>query len=473
MMLNKKKISLVLAFCLSLSIFAAGCNKEDDSVETSLSANVITQDNPNNSADVPANTTPAETVTEIISVTDDSGNAVTGADGEAVTEVAVVTNAPAGNDIPAEGTISPAELEAIFNEATAPVTAVVPTSQVAKTDKYAYNTLTDDEKGLYDYILQCAENMKFKVNITDKVTPEIWAKILGMVYNQEPQLFWLHSKSKPGRLYFHEYDADVVASMQKDIDATVNKLLKDAEAKTSTYDKLKVFHDYLVLNSTFELGESGEGNYNSTIYSAFGKANGTQGNVQCAGYAKSMKYLCDRAGINSMVITGNNKKGDTHAWVIVDVGGEWYNLDVTWDDPILNPADPTYIRNVYFLVPDKWVTDNTHFNANVVNYSGGSFKYFTPPACTATSQNYFVKNNMVYSDADSATAAIKAQIDNVVPNKGRVIEILCESKSVYDAVYGELKSYQAYAREKSSDVKGLSDNCNDVMLLIELDVQYN
>lgn len=466
-MVLKNKISILLAICLSFSVFASGCNKETDSLETEFIPNIITQDT--------IGTEPDDAVTAVIAVTDDNGQAVTGADGSIVTEV---TATPGDNNPTGQGTtgdtLSQEQLENVINQTTTAATAVVEKSTIPNGDKYAYNQLTEDEKMLYDAMLECVETMRFKINVSDKVDLKIWTKILGLVYNQEPQLFWLDSKSKVGRLYFNEYDADVIAKMKKEIDETVNKLLNEAKGKSSTYDKLKVFHDYLVLNSTFELGDAESGSYNSSIYAAFSKANGSQGNVQCAGYAKAMKYLCDKSGINCMVITGNNKKGDTHAWNIVDVNGEWYNLDVTWDDPILSTPDPNYLRNAFFLVPDSWVKDNTHFNANVRTLSsGGSITYFKPPACTSTSQNYFTKNNMVYNDSASAEAAIKAQIDKVVAAKGRVIEIRCETKSVYDSVYKNIKDFQTYARDKSSAVKGLSDMCNEGMLLIELDVQYN
>ncbi len=469
-MLIKKKFSLILVFCIALSVLFASCDNSDAEAEE-ISANVITQSDtgaPSGSDTESESGTPAET--QIVAVTDSQGEVVTNAQGGAVTEVTSVTE-----PLPVSA-LSPDEskkIEELITQSATQATTVVSKSSIADGAKYAYNTLTDDEKGLYDAIVSFTETMRYKLNVTDAVDSKVWSKILGLVYYQEPQLFWLDAKSKVGRLYFNEYDTEAVAVMQKEIDTVVNKLLKEAEGKSSTYDKLKVFHDYLVLNSSFQLGAAESGSYNSSIYSALSKTGG-QGNVQCAGYAKAMKYLCDKSGINCMVITGNNEKGDTHAWNIVDVDGSWYNLDVTWDDPLLSVPDEKYIRNAYFLVPDKWIKDNTHFNANIKALaSGGSVKYFTPPACTETSLNYFVQNNMVYSDAASAEAAIKSQIDKVVASKGRVVEILCESKTVYDAVYKKIKDYQTYAQGKSSTVKGLSDMCNEGMLLIELDIQYN
>jgi hypothetical protein len=180
--------------------------------------------------------------------------------------------------------------------------------------------------------------------------------------------------------------------MQSEIDDTVNKLLAEANSKSSTFEKLKVFHDYIVLNNNF--GESDDvGNYNSSIYNAFNSDKSDE--LQCAGYAKAMQYLCDRAGIESMVITGANSKAILmHGMLSGD--GAWYNLDTTWDDPILNPPDTTNIRYNYMLVPDSWIHNKTHFKVNELDLSSSTIKFFTPPSCTETKENYFVKNNRFY-----------------------------------------------------------------------------
>ncbi len=475
---SKKKISIILAFCLSLSMFATACNNKPDG-DDEIITNIITQaEDLQGEGDLTTDTAPQNsqggTQSEtVITITDAEGNQVTDGNGAAIT--AVITTPKAGNQTKGETiateTMSPEASKAVQDALTQKVTeatTVVKKSQIANGDKYAYNTLTDDEKALYDAIVYCTETMRYRLN-ADTVDKKTWSKILGLVYFQEPQLFWLDSSILVGKLYFLEYDADKIAKMQKEIDTTVAKIMKDANAKSSTFDKLNVFHDYLVKNSNFQLSDS-NGTYNSSIYSAL---SGKSGNVQCAGYAKSMKYLCDQAGINCMVVTGTNKDGVTHAWNIIDVDGAWYNMDVTWDDPILPTPDAKYIRNTFFLVPDKWIKDISHFNINVRDFAFGTVKYFTPPSCTETSQNYFIKKNMVYSDAASAEAAIKAQIDTAVANGGRVIEVRCENKEVYNAVCKKLKDYQTYAREKNSKIKGLSDMCTESMYIIQLDIQFN
>ncbi len=473
---NSKKTCAALAVIMALSMFAAGCKSSggdtnSGSASETISINVIGGDSDPAESEAPDNAggeisseeevsaTSASVETEV--VTDFDGSAVTDNNGEALTQPVMTEPSP-------DQTISPEELAAAMTGTTAPKEVNI--SKYTGT-RYAYDTLTSDEKKLYDEIKSGIENLRYKICAEDAYSLEEWSKIYGLVYIQEPQLFYMSSKIKVGKLFYTTKDADVINTMQKSIDAVADKLVKEASGKSSTYEKLKVFHDYLVLNSTFELNEDTM-NYNSSIYNAFGSGE-AQGNIQCAGYAKGIQYLCDKAGINCMVVAGENDKGETHAWNVVDVDGEWYNLDCTWDDPILEKANYKNLRYKYFLVPDKWIHNITHMHVSQKQLSNGTYlTYFTPPACTATAENYFIKNGYVYNDVDSADKAIKAEIEKAAKDGTRTAHIMAGSKEVYDAIYANRNSYSKYASEFSG-VKGVNDECNPNMLVLEFDVLYN
>jgi len=53
--------------------------------------------------------------------------------------------------------------------------------------------------------------------------------------------------------------------------------------------------------------------------------------VLCAGYSRSLLYLLQRLGFQAVNIDGTTIYG-LHAWNKVEINGEWYNLDSTWDD---------------------------------------------------------------------------------------------------------------------------------------------
>lgn len=450
----------VLAFVTALSMLA-GCSKDNDEgaadVDGSISINVIGGEGEANPPDLP------EPDGENVYVTDADGNYVTGVGGNYITEPAVTTTVTINENLSEEDRMS------MLGTGTG---APPKLTEIATTERYAYTTLTADEKKLYDDIVSGIENLRYKICDEDAYTVDEWAKIYGLVYNQEPRLFYMSAKIKVGKLFYQTKDSEAINRMQKDIDAVVDKLVNEAAGKSSTFDKLLVFHDYLVLNSTFELNDEVNGNYNTTIYNAFGSG-AAQGNIQCQGYAKAMQYLCDRAGIRCMVVTGETESGQSHAWNVVDVDGAWYNLDCTWDDPILSTANYKNLRHAFFLIPDSWIHNITHMHVSQKKMSSGSYiTYFTPPACKDTAQNYFVKKGLVYNDKASAEAAIKAEIKRAAEDGSRSAQIMVGSKDVYDAIYAERSNYNSYSKEFSG-VKGISDECREQMLLIEFDVIYN
>ena len=460
----------MLAFIMALSMMAAGCSGNNDSEsagadgsETSLQIKVIGNEDPDLDGNVGSATT-AVTVEKVegVAVTDENGNAVTNVDGKTITvpKVTEPENTLSLNDADIEAAMTSQTTEASLN-----ITRT-------NTERYGYSTLTADEKKLYDDIVKGIEGLRYKICDEDAYTIEEWTKIYGMVYNQEPRLFYMNSKVKVGKLFYTTKSPDAIHEMQASIDAVADKLISEAAGKSSTFEKLKVFHDYLVLNSSFKFSD-GDQSYNASIYNAFGSGE-AQGNIQCNGYAKAMQYLCDKAGIVSMVVTGETEAGASHAWNVVDVDGKWYNLDCTWDDPLMDPPNYKNIRYNFFLVPDKWIHNVTHMHVNQQKLSSGKYiTYFTPPACTETAQNYFVKSGYVYNDFASAEAAIKAEIKKAAENKSRSAHIMVGSKDVYDQIYAKGTDYQKYAREFSG-VRGINNAaCSEEMLVIEFDVLYN
>ena len=69
----------------------------------------------------------------------------------------------------------------------------------------------------------------------------------------------------------------------------------------------------------------------------------------CDAYARGFKIFCDLAGIPCEYIVGRASDGEivneSHAWNMVRLGAEYYNVDVTWD--------ATGKNYQYFLVPDQ------------------------------------------------------------------------------------------------------------------------
>lgn len=324
--------------------------------------------------------------------------------------------------------------------------------------RYAYNTLTDDEKTLYASIVSAAYDFDMSVDVPDGISKNDAFKVCLIVYNEEPQLFWLDSGFTVNMNIVtlkYKTSKSNISSMQEKINANVSPLLAKINAASSDYDKLKLMYDYVVLHNDFSLDSSG---YNPTIYNAFTSS----GELQCAGYAKAIQYLCDKAGIDSTVVVGKNTSGDSHAWNVVKCNGKYYNLDATWGDP-MNPSNgkidynSDYIRYTYFLVPDSIVHDISHLNVNEYNLSSDStIKLFTPPTANSETYNYFKQEGLYFTDVDEAKEAIKVQIEKAVSNKFQGVQIRV-STDIFSEIFSDknVLEYQKYAKSLSDDVTKL------------------
>ncbi|MCR4674371.1 MAG: hypothetical protein K5675_05110 [Lachnospiraceae bacterium] len=66
--------------------------------------------------------------------------------------------------------------------------------------------------------------------------------------------------------------------------------------------------------------------YDQSAYSVFcGKK------TVCAGYSSAFCILCEASGIDTLVLT-SALSGYEHEWNMVKIHGNWYYMDVTWDD---------------------------------------------------------------------------------------------------------------------------------------------
>ena len=100
----------------------------------------------------------------------------------------------------------------------------------------------------------------------------------------------------------------------------------------NTYNDIKMVHDYLVDNLSYDTSISKPHIYN--IYGAL-----INKEAVCEGYARAFKYLLDNMDIPCILVVGKatntQGKSENHAWNYVQSNGTWYAVDTTWDDPVV------------------------------------------------------------------------------------------------------------------------------------------
>lgn len=134
------------------------------------------------------------------------------------------------------------------------------------------------------------------------------------------------------------------AEEQAVVDAAIASCVTDG---MSDYEIAKALHDYLTTHNEYDM-RLYSGNLPALSRTSYGAL--VDRTSVCSGYALAYQHLMEDAGIPCEYVTGMTTRG-SHAWNIVQIDGEWYHVDVTWDDPI--PNREGYVRYKYFLKSDK------------------------------------------------------------------------------------------------------------------------
>ena len=129
---------------------------------------------------------------------------------------------------------------------------------------------------------------------------------------------------------------------EKAVDKKVKSVLKALELEeASDYDKVKAIHDYIINRVSYDTKLTKASAYDALMDKS----------AVCEGYSMLAYRMFTEAGLESRIISGTGN-GGPHAWNIVKVEGKWYNIDLTWDDPIRSDGKPMLVYD-YFLKSTK------------------------------------------------------------------------------------------------------------------------
>jgi transglutaminase/protease-like cytokinesis protein 3 len=136
-------------------------------------------------------------------------------------------------------------------------------------------------------------------------------------------------------------------TQEKILDTKIASVLEALKLeKASDYKKVKAIHDYIIKRVSYDKTLKKHTAYNALI---------NESSV-CEGYALAAYRMFTDAGIENRIIIGM-AGGGSHAWNIVKVDDNWYNIDITWDDPITSSGEQV-LRYGYFLKNAKEFSDH-------------------------------------------------------------------------------------------------------------------
>ena len=299
-------------------------------------------------------------------------------------------------------------------------------------EEYWFNQIPSELNETYRELYSRLSNGEDEAQLYAGVPTETFWKVYHAVLADHPEFFWIDSNIEAtesgltGKVVGYKIAANLPALEREGVrlrlEAAADACIASIPADASEYGKIKAVYDYLIDTVDYERGVPNNQNIQSALLDR---------KSVCAGYSKAFQYILHRMGMFCTYVTGKTDTGDDHAWNIVRIGGEYYNVDVTWGDPVFAGAqehEAVMVTSYNYLCCSDAALQSTHT----------AEADFALPACTDDSYDYYRLNGMYYDTFDYDT--IYMALMNSVWEERRYVTFKFGSREAYDTAMYEFFS---------------------------------
>lgn len=367
---------------------------------------------------------------------------------------------------------------------------------------YGYDSLqTQGQKDLYNKIdavvysesSQQGDNGKYSLERFTLENVEISEgeiRVIMEAYGTDhPKIFWLSnvfayysdSSGTTVELY-SEYSPDEIDKCRKELDTAIENILSEVPKRLSEFDRELYIHDVIadkcVYDKTTKVYED-----DKAAFSMYGTL--VNGKAVCEGYAKTTEYLLSCLGVQCITVNGVTGS-ELHKWNLVNLDGDWYNLDVTWDD------NEDFVVYTYFNLTDSQISYNHSISEDytemteeqLCNTGDNTSNYFNlaPPSCTATYYNFYnIKGNTFNGFDDNTSSTMETALRNAIANKDKYFFIRVNSTLDFDSSVQQMfyeDPYQFFVWVRAIDEEGALTSSvsiikNKELGYIQVTLEYN
>lgn len=286
------------------------------------------------------------------------------------------------------------------------LTAVLPTAAFSASAAETKGTIVyakeyyDSHKTLCDEVVNALKNFEENIYIVEyDVTSDDVQNLYYCALYCNPELFYVDlqfsyclNKATNYIVYLvpkYLYTKEQVTEKQAEIDKKSNEYLSKISDDMTDFQKALILHDEIILNAEYSDG--------ATLYDLM-----IGGSGRCSAYSITYSYLLSLVGINSEIVTSDSMN---HEWNKVEIDGKYYNVDLTWDDPVPDKLGKVNHKN--FLLSDaafesgnsgKGVVhsgfDDAYYKATSTKYDSFDILHrVNTQLCFADNSFYCIDNN--------------------------------------------------------------------------------
>ncbi|ONI47782.1 hypothetical protein AN643_03970 [Candidatus Epulonipiscioides saccharophilum] len=251
---------------------------------------------------------------------------------------------------------------------------------------------------------------------------------------------WMYAKTDKGEILeyiYPNYDrhlADNYEYYKKILDEEIERAIEETQKGKSTVDKLLILNDYLATRYEYDREGLKEDNEIRDKVRFIEERRGV-----CESYADFAKLVLNDLGIGNITVSSIKLN---HIWNMVEVDGNWYNIDFTWSD--VTPDLTGRAAHEHFMISserkielnkelDDW-TGSIPYRANSKKYED-IFTGTSSPYAYIGEEAYYINN--INKGGEKATGEIR-KLDTETGQVEKVSEGIESAKW-----YASEKSYYA------------------------------
>lgn len=273
--------------------------------------------------------------------------------------------------------------------------------------------------------------------------------------NDHPEKFWLKSnctyvaRNENTTVYLQfTMEGDELESNKEAFDQKVDEIVANAPQDATQLELEKYAHDYIVENCEYNSNAADDEEIAGNTSDAYGAI--IEGSAICEGYARAFSLLCRELGIDCTCVAGVGDK-ENHMWNCAKLDGEWYQVDVTWDDTESASYDESFAYYIYFNLcddtmyknhtPSKLYEELSDEEYNETNRDANMFV----PQCAATQYRYGDYHKAVLYDVNDGSE-ITEEIANAASEQDEFMFLTIDSSLDFEAVSNQV-IYDGYLAE--------------------------
>ena len=313
---------------------------------------------------------------------------------------------------------------------------------------YYFNGLSWKDQQLYNEIVEAATECKEGSDIIPySYDMDTFENVIKCVMADRPDLFYVdfsslvlnHASSKTKITMTYFAGGKKLQTLISDYKSSIEEALKDISGESQFELELAV-HDYICGHCDYAIGQT-DRLYN-TAYGAL-----VYKSAYCDGYAYATKALLDGLGVESTIVYGS-VDGSDHVWNIVKIDGDYYHLDVMWDDGNLTNNENFRFHGYFNLTDEKICLDHSFEDYDFI------------PDCTTEKTFYDSCASSCKTLAETEEILYYLLVDAANDNNRDYIELYCEESVANDLIAPYFKKAVARYNEKygTSEETDTSEN---------------